>query len=442
MKTQQFKYVPIALAVAALFSSSLAFSQDDEDGGRNQHNFYADVKINARADLSLDKSTYENKVKVSVDKTVKMKREVNITGGARVSGTIPVNASSAALVNQQQDNDHNAVNNNIVDNNAKVDGNVLNHASGNIGVNVTSGDNNFQDNSAALSAVDAAFVFADAESISNQNAEMNHTVNLATRNNASLSGNALSNATGNIGVNIASGDSNLQANSMSASVNKSGTMAEANVTSRQLGDHNQTANTGANFTIYDRTNVTLTGKLSGGSIGVGFGGYEGTNSGGTTQASTSGTSVQNNNWYPDIWSSSQQHPCSNCFQTGHVDLDGSSQGARLNGKSDENGPIGGLGLDNTGTSTGTYSGSTSSGNLAFVEYSAIGLSGTFTGVVDHTYTAYRPHENNASIGGNALQNATGNIGVNIAAGTNNLQGNHLAIAAALGDGTVRPGGGE
>lgn len=421
MKTQQFKHVPIALAVAALFSTSLAFSQEN-DG--DSHNFYGDVKVNARADLSLDKSKYENNVEVNVDKTVKMKREVNIHGGARVTGTIPVAASSAALVNQQQDNDHNAVVNTIVDNDAKVDGNALNNASGNIGVNVTAGDNNFQDNSAALSAVDAAFVFADAESISNQNAEMNQTVNLATRNNASLSGNALSNASGNIGVNIASGNSNLQANSLSASVNSSGTMADANVSSRQLGDHNQTTNTGANYTVYDTTNVTLHGTLTGGSYGVAYGGYSGSASG-----TTHGVSDQIGNVYPDTWTG-DTHPGGT--QTGHIDLDNQVQGG-----SDLNNDGGALAFTNDGTYHGTES-----GHLGFVEVSAIGLSGTFTGTVDHTYTVFRPHDNDASLGGNALKNASGNIGLNIAAGTNNLQGNHLAIAAALGGGTGTGGGGN
>ncbi|RLA09322.1 MAG: hypothetical protein DRQ52_12515, partial [Gammaproteobacteria bacterium] len=40
------------------------------------------------------------------------------------------------------------------------------------------------------------------------------------------------------------------------------------------------------------------------------------------------------------------------------------------------------------------------------------------------------HLNDASIGGNAFAGAAGNIGVNVAAGSGNLQGNALSIAAA------------
>lgn len=52
-------------------------------------------------------------------------------------------------------------------------------------------------------------------------------------------------------------------------------------------------------------------------------------------------------------------------------------------------------------------------------------------------------ENNASLSGDAFRSASGNIGVNVAAGTGNLQANSLALAVAQpssGGGT--PGGGE
>jgi hypothetical protein len=44
--------------------------------------------------------------------------------------------------------------------------------------------------------------------------------------------------------------------------------------------------------------------------------------------------------------------------------------------------------------------------------------------------AYAGHENTAEISGSTLSGATGNIGLNVAAGSNNLQGNSLAIASA------------
>ena len=38
--------------------------------------------------------------------------------------------------------------------------------------------------------------------------------------------------------------------------------------------------------------------------------------------------------------------------------------------------------------------------------------------------------NSATLSGNAFQNASGNIGVNVASGTGNLQANSLALAVA------------
>lgn len=393
------KYTPLALAMTAVLASPFAMA----DGG-----LYIDAKVNARADLGLSTSVYANETKVTVKKESNIKRDVDIVGGALVVGIIPVNSSSASLVSQNQNSNHNAYGNSLVDNNAKASDDVLNGASGNIGLNITAGDGNFQDNSAALSKVDAEFVFADAESISNQNAEFNSTINTGTTNDAALKGNALRDASGNIAVNVSAGNNNMQANSLAASVNTNGTMAEATVSSLQTGDHNVTANIGDNYVVYDEVQVTLTGGMRGYSRGGGSGTYQ-------------GQSDQIGDVYPDTWTG-DTHP--NGSQTGHFDLDTDTQGG-----SDLNGDGGALAFNEDGT-------------LRFREASKIALRGTFTGNVVNTYTVFRPHENNATLSGNALRGASGNIGVNVAAGTNNLQGNHLSIAAANGGPAGGNGGGE
>jgi len=412
------KYTTVALAVAA-FCASSAVMADGNNDNRDHRDHGSDVNYNSSTD-------------VKVEKEVKIERDVEIEGKAHVTGDIFVGASSAALVNQNQTNKENTVNNDIVNNNAGAGDDVLKNASGNIGLNITAGDNNFQDNSAALSAVDASFVFADAETISYQSASKNHTENTATANNAALAGNALQNASGNIAVNVSAGTSNLQANSLAASVNTSGTMAEANASSSQTGYDNQTSNSGANYTIYDQTEVSLQGGMLGGSVSVGYGGYQGT-AGGTT----SGTSDQIGNVYPDIWGNdasddpTHAHPTNNGF-IAHMDLDTSTQGG-----SDLNDDGGALAFNNDGTYEGTES-----GTLGYHEVGLIALGGSFSGVVNNTETVFLPHENNASLSGNALRGASGNIGVNVAAGSNNMQGNHLAIAAAMngGGGIPTPGG--
>lgn len=409
------KYTQVALAVAAICASSVVLANDN---GNDHHNRGDDVK-------------FSNSTDVQIDKEVDIKREVDIEGDVDVTGLIAVGASSAALVSQTQSNKDNNVTNDIVNNNAGATDNALNGASGNVGLNITAGDNNYQDNSASLSAVDAAFVFADAESISYQDSSMNHTHNNATANNAGLSGNALLNASGNVAVNVSAGDSNLQANSLAASVNMAGTMAEANVSSMQSGSHNTTDNQGAYFTIEEQTQVSMTGNLSGGSFSVGSGGYVGGASG-----TTAGTSDQIGNLYVDIWGNdpgdNPVHPTNNPGPIAHSDFDTSAQGAQ-----DLNDDGGALAFNNEGSYEGTEG-----GIIGFSEVGSVALGGTFSGVVNNTETVFLPHENNAGLSGNALAGASGNIGVNIASGTNNLQGNHLAIAAAMGGTVGTPGTGE
>jgi hypothetical protein len=397
-------YTQVALAVAAVCASSV-------------------VVANGYGGGDVD---YSNSTSVEIDKKVEMKRKVNIEGDVEVVGLINVQASSAALVSQSQTSKYNDVTNDIVKNTAMAGSEALREASGNIGLNITAGDNNQQDNSAALSAVDADFVFADAEIISNQKASTNITRNNATVNTAGLTGDVLYRASGNIAANISAGASNLQANSLAASVN-SGTMAEADVSSLQSGTNNVTRNNGAYFTVYDRTRVRLSGTMTGTTESSGSGSYSGNASG-----TTAGQSDQIGNLYIDNWDNnpgdSPVHGTSVPGPTGHSDWDSEAQGAQ-----DLNNDGGALALNNDGT----YSGS-EAGDIGFSELGTVELSGSFTGVVNNTQTVFVAHENNAGISGNALRGASGNIGVNIAAGSNNLQGNHLSIAA--GTGLSLPGG--
>lgn len=384
------KYTPIAVALAALAAGPAMAGQPGHSGTLDV-GILVDAKVNARADLGLSVSKYKNDTDVEVEKVYDTDRYVDVKGDIDVDGLINVESSSASLTSQNQNNYKNKALNFLTDNNAESVENGLQGASGNIGLNITAGDNNAQDNSAALSKVDAEFVFAAADSISNQNAERNTYFNYGAQNNATLGGNTLRDASGNIAVNVAAGNSNLQANSLAASVNTSGTMAEATVSSMQTQDHNFTDNKGMLKKVYDTVNVTMRGGMRGR--------YE-------------GTSDQIGDIYPDIWTG-DGHP--DGTQIGHVDIDSDVQGAQdLNGDG---------------------------GAFAFSEEGTIGLRGVFTGQVVTARWIVRPHQNNATLSGDALRGASGNIGVNIAAGTNNLQGNHLSIAAATGGPAGGGGGG-
>ena len=407
-----YKATPVALAVAALFASPLAYAQESVSNSASSSNSMT--------------STLENDVDVNLETTWELTNNITVRGTVRVNGDIRVNAESAAVVDTKQESIQGNVMNTIVDNNAKVEGNAMQNAQGNIGVNVSAGDNNAQSNDAALSAIDARFVFASAQSFGYQNASQNNVSNFATRNNAILTGNAMQNVQGNVGVNISAGNGNIQANALSASVNDSGTLSKASSYTNQITAGNRTINQGANFQIENRLDVNLAARLTGtyAGSGQGTGTYAGTNGGST------GNAYQMTNFYSDNWTGNS-HPAGS--QVGHSDFDNQSQGAVLNpGRTG----IGGLGFD---VVTGPSSESGTTRN-SFSESGTQALAGTVSGQVVFLQTVFRPHENNATLSGNALQGAQGNIGVNIAAGTNNLQRNSLAISAARG-GTGGPGGG-
>lgn len=108
------------------------------------------------------------------------------------------------------------------------------------------------------------------------------------------------------------------------------------------------------------------------------------------------------NVYPDMWSGPSH---TGGTATGHFDLDTATQGY-----SDLNGDGGALAFRGTDDSV---------------------LSGTISGEMPVNRIAYTFHSNDATLGGSALAGASGNIGVNVAAGSNNLQRNSLSIASSM-----------
>ena len=433
----QFKNTPVALAVAAMFLSPIAFASETDDGQPD-------------GDMHHDS--------VHLSKDISVTQDVVTAGTVNVGGTILIDSSSMAVVNDSQATIHNEVSNAQVTNSATVGANVLTGASGNIGVNVSSGDNNQQANAAALSAADASFVFgsSDAEVFAAQAAMGNSTMNSGNTNSASLGGTSLQNASGNIGVNISAGNSNQQKNDLAASVAVA-RMATATVKVDQMNGGNNTTNSPIRNETVEYRDVRLTLGAGGTYGGSGSGSYNGSHSGtytGTHSGTSSGASYQASNIYPDSWSggvtgdasSHTVHPGG--APTGHIDIDGQVQGAVDNPFRDNDAagtPIGGLAFDNTssysGGQSGSYSGS-QGGSLGFSNSGDLALSGTVTGSVPVVVAVNLNTTNTASLADNVLSGASGNIGVNVASGTNNQQYNGLAISATqarTGGGT---GGGE
>ncbi|WP_197722064.1 hypothetical protein [Sulfuriflexus mobilis] len=383
----QFKYTPMALAVAALIASPLTFATESHDD--NDHTFTA--KADLELNLDLDITTSSNNVDVNIEKDFDYDESVEVNIGV----DLDPNAYARAVTDDKQSNKLNEVYNDGHNNNANASGDSLSNAAGNIGLNITAGTNNQQDNAAALAVADAEMTFgaADGQAHSSQDGEFNYTENYGVYNNASVRDNVLKGATGNIGVNISAGNSNQQKNNLAAAVSTGG-VGLAMVTSDQESDRNITHNTGKVVTLSKSGSFSGETEL--------WGGYE-------------GTSDQIGDLYVDNWAAGTtglpNHPTDGAL-LGHSDFDSEAQGAQdLNGDG---------------------------GALAFNEVGEIHLSGYFSGSYSQSWDVYIPSVNNASLSGNALAGASGNIGVNIASGTGNQQNNSLALGVSTGTGM--PGG--
>ncbi|QQP94821.1 hypothetical protein [Lysobacter enzymogenes] len=159
---------------------------------------------------------------------------IHVGGRVAVKGKIRVASESAATVDQDQ----NTLANTSLgdgDHDAHMGGSAMSNAQGNMGANVAAGVGNAQSNDTALSAVDGEKVFASAMVFNDQKAGFNYAYSSQqdTYYSATLDGSALSNAKGNIGVNVGAGVGNAQSNGMAASVNSSGTIAKAASDSEQ-----------------------------------------------------------------------------------------------------------------------------------------------------------------------------------------------------------------
>ena len=239
---------------------------------------------------------------------------------------------------------------------------------------------------------------ADAEVFVNQAGFGNATMNSGVTNAAGLGGNAFGGASGNIGVNIASGNNNEQKNALAASVATTA-VAQSSISSNQVSTGNTVSNAGFVQSYTDTVQVGMRGGVSGLTLAYGAGTYRGT-----------GNAYQMANYYLDTWSGELPHPGGS--STGHIDLDDEIQNATMN----PNRPgVGGLGFDTR-----------ESGTSQFVELGVADLYASLSGTVSTTRWVNVNATNTSALSGSAFSGASGNIGVNVAAGTGNLQANSLA----------------
>ena len=460
----------LILAIAALALVAMPSGSWAEDG----RDYYG-TDISQSLDVSYD-FDYDQEVDVDIDKdlSVDIYADVYVTGAELYycewfwcEGVITVDGLASATVKNDQILKWNTVFNEENINSASISGNVLRNATGNIGANVVAGDNNAQDNLAALAAAEMEMSMTDAEIFKTQLSLENFTYNHGSTNSASVSGNVLENAEGNIGVNVSAGNNNAQSNMLAVTVAPA-KVGMASVTVNQEAAGNLTINEPVKVDKVEWLDVELTleagfeGGYGGvycagcGGLGGTWGSYSGTEKGTTSSTwhgasysggvsgSYSGQSDQIGDVYLDTWNPGSQEPPywhpTDGGTTGHVDVDSMAQGAQdlnddggafafnewgdFSGK--ESGSISG---HEHGTYSGTESGTYSGGEIG-LQVGALGGSilGSVYGSIPIVTKRVVAVTNTASLSGNVLQNAVGNIGVNVAAGTGNLQANALAIS--------------
>ena len=392
--------------------------------------------ITHQEDVDIDRDIDSHEMNVSLRKSLSLSSDIAFTGDPTVTGNIDLDSAAIAVIDNRQTVTENWGFNEQLDNDASIADDTASAASGNLQCNVAAGDNNVQDNAAALSAADASFSFglADAEVFVNQTGAHNMTSNLGVANTASISDNAFSDAAGNIGVNVTSGNNNTQKNALAASVATSA-YAQASVSSNQVSTMNTVKNAPLERQYYDTVRISLSGNVSGRTAAVGVGGYAGSTSG---EYEGSGAAYQMDNFYLDSWSGGLDHPSGN--STGHLDMDADIQNAVMNPNRQG---VGGIAFDTE--ESGSYSGS-EEGKLGFLELGYADLDASLSGYLQIArYEVVADATNSATLSGSAFARAAGNIGVNVSAGTGNLQANSLAMAVAqpsTGGGGGGGGGGE
>ncbi|HET19736.1 MAG TPA: adhesin [Chromatiales bacterium] len=405
---------------------------------------------------------------VNIDKDISLKTDIEIDGAGRdaveVMGFIPVSSAGVALTDTQQNVSNNQGYNHLLSNDAYMGDNAASGASGNIGINTAAGDNNAQSNAAALAAADAQFLFgmeiggiADAETFADQNAQHIYTDNYGASNNAGLYDSALEGASGNIGVNMAAGNSNAQQNNLAASVVSNTSMAQATTSTNQNASNNATSNAGYVEKVYDTVAVNMHGNVDGYTAAVGYGGYEGHSSGSYSGSEWGGYSGYEAGGYAGAaWGEYSGDTSGKYYGSAEGKVkaayDGCGGDSRCGGYSPtiakyeghesgkyhgsesgsySGGEVGGYLGHEGGSYSGGEAGSTyahEEGQLGFVEFGAADLYANLSGEVVTTRWIVQNAENSAGLSDNALAGASGNIGVNLASGTGNLQANSLSMA--------------
>ncbi|MDD2749660.1 hypothetical protein [Acidithiobacillus sp.] len=440
MKTS-IKLSPVAIAIAALVAAPMAFAAGASvnNGQQSSSNTQISVMNSTNHANMLGNAGAGSVGNVGVNIATGNQNQQSNAGSLAANGKI--HAASTAAVSATQGQGRNlAIQMVNGSNNVNMTDHALSGASGNIGANMASGIFNQQQNNLAVSSAKKA-VSSTATTSTSQNLGQNLSASVynfgsqGNANNTQIGGSALSNTAGNIGVNQAAGISNQQSNSMAlASVSKKTTKSDASTYTAQSQGQNLAIQVVGGANAVDLTAHALQGAA--GNIGVNMA----SGSFNQQQNSTSIASAAKKAGMVDSATNTSQNMGSEAnlstLNYGHMVGGSNETGVYGNVLSNAAGNIGlnqAAGISNQqSNSLAIATGSKSYGATATTGTSqSMGgvLSSQGIPVIFGPLAWYLSYQNNAAgIGSNALQGATGNIGVNLASGANNQQGNSTALS--------------
>lgn len=258
-----------------------------------------------------------------------------------------------------------------------------------------------------------------------QESSDNTVVNMGTKNTATVD-SSLGTASGNVGVNVAAGDMNQQANAAALATADEKFIFGTAYASTEVTQTNE-ANKALNLSTTNKASLNNSGSNSSGNIGINIA------SGNYNQQKNDMAAAVSGGRSADSYSGATQTSTGNtvgnvAFLTyeketlkSEFKAHGTYKGAGVGYVVDE----GGRGGNDSRNSGGHKE---DKDPLFFVEAGTVDLKGQATYQVLVPTGWKDPVRNDATIS-NSLNNVSGNLGANVAAGVGNQQSNSLSIAA-------------
>ena len=361
--------------------------------------------------------------------------QANNTALSHALGVLPSGQAAATIESAQASGPWDmamAGNNNDT---ASLSNHVLQNASGNIGANIAAGEQNMQANNLAV-AFNQGGVDAYAGAGSRQGASLMGAFTMGADNDATLSNHVLQNASGNIGVNVAAGEQNMQENSLSVAtayaVYPSSPTATTGSSEAQVANSQNGGVIAGSLNIGSDNDAALSNHVlqnASGNISVnaaaGTQNMQADNVAVAMNMSTrsggmANSSIANNQNAGPMGGSLSLYGDDDAYITHHV-LQNAAGNVNVNVAA---------GADNM-QANGLAATDNNAGKLATAAIdNDQGTEGYFGNSARLSFTRWG--SNNAYLNDQVLQNASGNVGANVAAGAWNEQANNLSMAYAAG----------